>query len=142
MSGYGGRPPGWEDPYGQYGPPGGYGPYGQPGGSGYEQYDYRYGYGPPGVPNTPIDNSSAIVALICNIVATVMCCNVFCIGGIVTAAIAMGKTRTEPHSARKLVMWSWVILGIAVVLEIALIVILMFTADGESNSPYGSGSGI
>lgn len=152
MSGYGGRPPGWNDPYGQQGQ-GGWDSYGQQGQAGldsygqygaYEQqgyeYDYGYGYGPPGVPYGRADNSSAIAALCCNIAATVLCCNVLCFAGIVTAAIAIGKTATEPQTSRKLVLTSWAILGGALLLEIVLVVLVMAVDAGSSNdSSYGTG---
>lgn len=110
MSGYGGQPPGWDNPYGQQG--GGWDPYGE-----YAQQ----GYGPPGVPYTPASQGAAIAALVCNIVAT-LCC-LLGIPGIVTAAIALGKVNTEPESARTLTIWSWVIFAITMVLGITVIII-------------------
>ncbi|QXJ24105.1 hypothetical protein AGRA3207_005362 [Actinomadura graeca] len=144
MSGYGGSPPpGWEDPYGgsQGWGGGGYGPppadpYGQgppPG--------YGYGYGPPGVPYAPAGNGSTIAALICNIVAIVLCCNIVAIPGVILAAIAMGRAQSDPYSARRLTMWSWVLFGASIVVAIIVMVAWIVLA-ANSEPDYGSSSGI
>ncbi|GAA2436216.1 hypothetical protein GCM10010191_58820 [Actinomadura vinacea] len=128
MSGYGGQPPGWHDPYGQQG----WDPNGQ-----YNQA-YGPGYGPPGVPNTgPGTPGATLAALICSCVATAMCCNLLAIPAIVTSAMATSRVRTNPQSTRTLTMWSWIILGIAFLIQIILIVIAVVV---DATSPdYGSG---
>jgi hypothetical protein len=145
LSGYGGQPPGWQDPYGQsgwdpqgnYTQPGWQDPYAP-------QQGYGYGYGPPGVPRGSASSGAAIAALVCNIVAVVLCGGIFAIPGIVTAAIAMGRVQTDPESARRLTIWSWVILGISIVLAIVLIgvfVALGVFSASHGSSDSGSGSG-
>jgi hypothetical protein len=134
LSGYGGQPPGWQDPYGQSGwdPQGNYAqqgwqdPYAQQG----------YGYGPPGVPQNQASNGSAIAALICNIVLFMFCASILAIPGIVTAALAMGRVQTNPQSARRLTIWSWSLFAVVIVLGIAIIGILIaygvFSANQDS----------
>lgn len=136
MSGYGGSPPpGWQDPYGGSQGWGG-DPYGQdPYGGGYNP---GYGYGPPGVPVTPANNGSAIAALVANIVGVVLCCGILSIPGVVTSAIAMGRVQTDPESARKLTMWSWVLFGLSFVLGIVIIVIYIFAVILAESSGYDS----
>jgi hypothetical protein len=148
MSGYGGRPPGWQDPYDPYQqqpppqghpgqPPGWQDPYGgAPPGYQYGGYGYGYGYGPPGMPGPPRSNGSTIGALVCNVVACVL--SLFCcfgllpsIPGIILAGIAMGRTQTDPESARKLTMWAWICFGLTIVVTVGLIV----TAIALGRSP-------
>ncbi|MFC5748706.1 hypothetical protein [Actinomadura rugatobispora] len=121
MSGYGGQPPGWNDPYGQ-----GQG-WNDPNAAQHHQSPgYAYGYGPPGVPNTAGETSgSTIAALICNCVAVAMCCNLLTIPGIVTAAMAMSRARTDPASSRKLTTWSWGILVVAFLLPVVIFCVLL-----------------
>ncbi|GAA2083203.1 hypothetical protein [Actinomadura alba] len=109
MSGYGGQPPGWQDPYGQ-------------------------GYGPPGVPHGSSGSGSAIGAMICNILFTVLCCNLLAIPGIVTSAIAVNRFATDPESARSLTAWSWVIFAANVVIVITAIVVLILIGGFDSGS--------
>ncbi|MEV3927135.1 hypothetical protein [Actinomadura coerulea] len=144
MSGYGGRPPsGWDDPYGgdqNWDAGGAYGqPYGQ--GYGYTQPGYGYGYGPPGVPYRAASNGSTIAALICNIVAIVMCCNIVAIPGVITAAIALGRVHTDPHSARRLTVWSWCLFAASI--AIGVILLIVYIAFGVMSEPdYSSSEGI
>jgi hypothetical protein len=143
MSGYGGDPSAWNDPYGQGQGPGqdwqGAGP--QPGWDAAGQYGQQnpgYGYGPPGVPNTGgHTEGSTIAALVCTAVATAMCCNVLAIPGIVTSAIAVSRSKTDPRSARTLTIWSWSIFAVAMVLQIAGIAIAI--AVDASSPDYDSG---
>lgn len=132
MSGYGGSPPpGWQDPYG-----GSQGWSGDPYGGAYGQ---GYGYGPPGVPVQRASNSSTVAALVCNIIGVLLCCGLLSIPGVITSAIAMGRVDTDPESARKLTLWSWVLFGLSVVLGIiALIVyiIVVIMADDYSSTTY------
>jgi hypothetical protein len=135
LSGYGGQPSGWQDPYGQSGwDPQGY--YAQQGWQ--DPYAQQgYGYGPPGLPQQPASNGSAIAALVCNIVLFVACASIFAIPGIVTAALAMGRVQTNPESARRLTVWSWVLFGVVIVIGIALIGVLIaigIFAEQESST--------
>ncbi|MDL4772704.1 hypothetical protein [Actinomadura xylanilytica] len=133
MSGYGGQPPpGWDDPYnpGGQGSPG----YGTPGygagapGYGAPGYGGPPGYGPPGVPHSQGgSNASAIVALVCNAVATLICCNLLTIPGIVTGALAVGKAATDPAASRTLTIWSWVIFGVSMALGVVLLILMIAT---------------
>lgn len=157
MSGYGGRPPGWEDPYGgsqgwgssggheQYGanPSQGYGQgHGQEYGQGTQPPGYGYGYGPPGVPHAPAGNGSTIAALVCNIAGVLLCCNILAIPGVIIAAIAMGRTQSDPQSARKLTIWSWVLFGASVVLGLVVLVVYIVLNANASDPDYGSSSGV
>ncbi|GAA2171202.1 hypothetical protein [Actinomadura napierensis] len=144
MSGYGGRPPGWQDPYGGYGgtpgwdDPGGYGQpgYGQPG---YGQPGYPYG--PPGVPQAPTSNGSTIAALVCNCVVAVLCCNIVAIPGIVTGALALGRVNTDPQSARKLTIWSWSLFAASILIGI-VIAVVYFAIIATSDPGYTSTDGV
>ncbi|GAA2638334.1 hypothetical protein SMC26_35020 [Actinomadura fulvescens] len=142
MSGYGGQPPGWNDPYGQQ-----QGPYGQ-GGAGqqpgwdphgqYNQGGGSYGYGPPGVYGPPASEGSAIGALVANIIVTLFCCGVFGIAGIITSAMAMSKVKTDPAAARKLTTWSWVIFGVSLVIGLIIIVVYVAVIISQADSSTGS----
>ncbi|TDD70005.1 hypothetical protein [Actinomadura rubrisoli] len=89
----------------------------------------------------PASNASAIGALVCNIVAVLLCCNIVAIPGIITAAIAMGRVQTDPPSARKLTIWSWALFGVSVVAGIVFVVVYLYlVVNSESN--YGGSSGI
>jgi hypothetical protein len=152
MSGYGGRPPsGWDDPYGgdqNWDTGGAYGqPYGQ--GYGYTQPGHGqpgygqpgYGYGPPGVPYQAASNGSTIAALVCNAVAILLCCNIVAIPGVITAAIALGRTQTDPPSARRLTIWSWSLFAASVL--IGIVILIIYIAFGVMSEPdYSSSDGI
>lgn len=156
MSTHGGQQPsGWENPYGgtnEWGgeyPPPGYipGGYAPPGyyAPGYHPPGYPaapgYAYGPPGNPSAPASTGSATAALVCNIVVAVMLCNVLAIPGIVTSALALGRVRTNPRSARTLTIWSWVLFGAS--LLIGLIFMILFfglAASGPAPDPDYSGA--
>jgi heme/copper-type cytochrome/quinol oxidase subunit 2 len=128
VSGYGGQPPGWQDPYGQQ-------PQGYQGG-----YQDAYGYGPQGYPpQPPASNGAAIGALVCNIILTMTCCGFFAVAGIVTAAIAMGRAQTDPDSYRNLTRWSWIIFAVNIVIAVlAVIAYFSFFAYSISHTPSGS----
>ncbi|MGP4026515.1 hypothetical protein [Actinomadura sp. 3N407] len=139
MSGYGGSPPpGWQDPYGGSqgwsGDPYGGTPYGPRGGH------PGYGYGPPGVPTRPRNNGSTTAALVCNIIGVLLCCGVLSIPGVITAAIAMGRVDSDPESARKLTVWSWVLFGVSIFLGIIIAIIYVFaivlTESYDSTTGY------
>ncbi|MDL4820469.1 hypothetical protein [Actinomadura opuntiae] len=144
MSGYGGRPPGWEDPYGGYGgyggtpgwdDPGAYGPQGPP----YGQQGYPYG--PPGVPHARPSNGSTIAALVCNCVVAVLCCNIVAIPGIITGALALGRVNTDPASARRLTIWSWSLFAASILIGIILAVVY-FAIIATSDPGYTSSGGV
>ncbi|MFG2006511.1 hypothetical protein ACGFNU_45930 [Spirillospora sp. NPDC048911] len=141
MSGYGGQPPGWNDPYGQPQSPYGQGGAGQSGWDPYGQYNQTpgYGYGPPGVYGPPASEGSAIGALIANIVVTLFCCGVTGIAGIITAAMGMSKVKTDPGAARKLTTWSWVIFGVSLVLGLVILVIYFAVIASEAGSSSSGG---
>ncbi|WP_067491925.1 hypothetical protein [Actinomadura hibisca] len=131
-----GRPQGWNDPYSD--PTPGWGdPYGAqpPPATGPPGYGYGYGYG-QGPVQPPASNGSTIAALIVSCVATTMCCNVLAIPAIITAAIAMSRTTSDPASARRLTWWSWGILGVTVVVWLAFIVIVGVLDDDSPSSTY------
>ncbi|WP_395110121.1 hypothetical protein [Actinomadura sp. SCN-SB] len=139
MSGYDEQPPAWNDPYGPdpYGQAQGwndpYGPGTQPSWGAYGQPS---GYGPPGVPRSGGGApGSTIAALICNALATGMCCNLLAIPGIITAALAMNRSQTDPNSTRTLTTWSWVIFAVALVLQIALFIVIG-VLDAVNGSDY------
>jgi Na+/proline symporter len=127
LSGYGGQPPGWRDPYGRPGwdPQGDYAQH-----AGQDPYAQRgHGYGPLGAPQSHMSTGHmstgpAIAALVCNVLLVLFCCNPLAIPGIVTSAMATSRTSTNPESARRLMVWSWVICGVSFVLGIAAFVIL------------------
>ncbi|MEU8797797.1 DUF4190 domain-containing protein [Spirillospora sp. NPDC048819] len=149
MSGYGGNPPpGWQDPYGGSqdpygggsqgwsGDPYGGNPYGGAYGPGGGQPGY--GYGPPGVPTRPQSNANTIAALVCNIIGVLLCCGILSIPGVITAAIAMGRVDSDPESARKLTIWSWVLFGVSVVLGIIImvvyVIVIIMSEDYQSTT--------
>lgn len=100
-----GYPP--HDPYGGYGVPG-----------------HPNQYGPYGPPPPVSGNGPALAALIANIALTVLCCGIFALPGIITAAVAMSRWHTDNRSARNLVTWSWVIFGLSIALMIVSVVVL------------------
>jgi hypothetical protein len=151
VSGYGGNPPGWQDPYGsQQGWSGS--PYpGVPQSPGYPQqpaypqpgYPQQpgYAYGPPGVPVRQTSSGSTTACLVCNIASVLLCCGILGIPGAIVSAIAMGRVHTDPESARKLTIAGWVLFALSVICGIILgivYVVVMLRAD----SGYDSGSGI
>lgn len=146
MSGYGGRPPsGWDDPYGGAQGWDSGGTYGQGYGYGYTQPGYGqpgYGYGPPGVPYQTQSNGSTIAALVCNAVAILLCCNIVAIPGVVTAAVALGRTQTDPPSARRLTIWSWSLFAASVFIAIIVLIIYIIIGVTASDPDYSSSDGI
>ncbi|GAA4143678.1 DUF4190 domain-containing protein [Actinomadura keratinilytica] len=150
MSGYGGQPSGWSDPYGQQ--DGGWQntPHpgtAQPGWDPYGQYSApqqpSYGYGPPGVPgNASPVNGGAIAALVCNILLVVSCCNVLAVPGIITSSLAISRSSTDPESSRTLTVWSWVIFTLSVVIAVAVLVIAIILDSDSSSTTYDSGGNI
>jgi hypothetical protein len=125
-----------------YGQPPGYDQYGRPVYSAYPPYSTYptypgytvYPYPPPPYPLPPDDGvrGQAIASLVCNILASLMCCLIFGVAGIVLSAIAMSRSDHDPQSARKLVMWSWGALAAAVVAGIAVVVLVIAFAPAES----------
>lgn len=115
------------------------------------QDPYGYGYGIPGHPHQyggfgppppPASNGAAIAALIANIVLSLTCCGLLAIPGIVTAAIAVSRTQTDPVSAKNLTNWSWVIFGLAILVGVVFLIIffafgLYGAFEGSSSSDNG-----
>ncbi|MGW3366178.1 MgtC/SapB family protein [Streptosporangium canum] len=109
--GYGGQ--GYGQGYGDqgqgYGPGYGEQPYGQPG----------YGYGTPPRPNNDGVRTHAIVALVISIVLALSCyISLGGIAGAIMSGIALGKVETDPRSARNLLKWTWIGIGINVALVV------------------------
>ncbi|MEV0384411.1 DUF4190 domain-containing protein [Nonomuraea sp. NPDC050643] len=105
-------PPGY--PYQPYGAP--YGEQPPP------QHGYGYGYPPP--PRNDGPTAAAIVSLVLNLLALVSCCNVLGLPGAILAGLALGRARTEPQSARTMLIWSWVLFGTGFVLGIGTFLFL------------------
>lgn len=93
---------------------------------GYQGYAV-YPYPPPPQPFPPHDNvrGQAIASLVCNILASLMCCLVFGVAGIVLSAIALNRSDYDLESARKLVRWSWGALAAAVVAGVAVVALVI-----------------
>ncbi|WP_018656080.1 hypothetical protein [Actinomadura flavalba] len=96
-----GPPPGWQNPHDPYG-----------------QYP---GHPPPASSSA---RPSTIAALVVSAVSLAMCCNVFAIGSLVTSALALSRSSTDPSSARSLTRWSWVILAVSFVLGVAFVAVM------------------
>ncbi|MET7331577.1 hypothetical protein [Nonomuraea sp. NPDC005650] len=100
-----------------------YQPYGAPyGGQPPPQHGYGYGYPPP--PQNDGPSANAIVSLVLNALALVACCNFLGLPGAILAGLALGKARTEPRSARTMVVWSWIMFGLGFVLSVGVILFL------------------
>ncbi|MGN9843455.1 hypothetical protein ACTMTI_35545 [Nonomuraea sp. H19] len=106
-------------PYQPYGAP--YGEQPPPG--------YGYGYGHPPPPRDEGPFANAIVSLVLNLLTLVSCCNIFGLPGAILAGLALSKARTEPQSARTMVIWSWVLCALGFVLAIGIIVFLGVTGE-------------
>ncbi|GAA3711883.1 hypothetical protein GCM10022224_091750 [Nonomuraea antimicrobica] len=111
---------GQEDPSGYP-----YQPYGAPYGE-QPPPQYGYGYGTP-PPRNDGPSANAIVALVLNLVAVVSCCNVLGIPGAILAGLAIGRSRTEPRTARTMITWSWVLFGLGFVVTIGTFLALGFS---------------
>ncbi|MGI5492739.1 hypothetical protein [Microtetraspora malaysiensis] len=113
-----------QGPYGQqpYGDPG-YGQqgYGQPG-YGHQGYPGPYGppygqqpYGYP--PRQEGPRTHAIVALVISIVLALSCyVSLGGIAGAILSGVALSKIDTEPETSRRMLKWTWISIGINVVL--------------------------
>jgi hypothetical protein len=84
------------------------------------------------VPPGGTGGGSAVAALVVSIIEVVACGGLFAVPGIVLAAIAMGRRRTDPQSARKLTMWAWICAGIAPIIGLS---ILYFLYISRSSGP-------
>lgn len=134
------NPQDWQSASNPYGPPPGQGPYGpqqygapppgfdpnhvpDPG----QQYGYpppwpgphqdQYGYYPPGgyPPRQEGPRTHAIVALVVSIVLALSCyVSLGGIAGAILSGIALSKVDTQPDTARRLLKWTWVSIGINV----------------------------
>ncbi|MEU6743267.1 hypothetical protein [Streptosporangium sandarakinum] len=138
VPGYG-PPPGGHPTGGQYPPPGqGYGQgyggqgyggqgYGDPGygGQGYGDPGYGqsapgygyggYGYGPAPQGGNDGVRTHAIVALVVSIILALSCyVSLGGIAGAILSGIALGKVEREPRTARNLLKWTWISIGINV----------------------------
>jgi hypothetical protein len=127
----------WQDPYGQ-GPqdvPGWQGPQDTSGWQDpYAQPGYGSPYGPPGGVMPPASTGPAIAALVCNIVAALLCCvGIGWLPGIIFSAMALSRASRDPLSSRKLMMWSWICLAISVVIAVVLIVVLVLIGHYQSS---------
>jgi hypothetical protein len=130
-------PPGYgQDPYGQQGPyaqaPYGQTPYGQ------DPYGaYNYGAYPPGV-GARTGNGLTIAALIANIVSAIFCCGIGIawLPGTILAAIALNRNSTDPVSARKLTIISWVCFGVDIVLTVIGLIVIGLMSDNHSTTTY------
>ena len=107
-----------------------------------DPYGYGYGYGIPGHPHQygpfgppppPPSNGAAIAALVANVLLTITCCGIFAIPGIITSAIAVSRSQTDPASARTLTLWSWAIFGAAILLGIVILVLFFVLGLNESS---------
>ena len=120
------------DPYGQT-PSSGEQPYTAP--PSYEQQPYGqqpysaqpYGAYPSyGAPALDAEQekvrSNAILWTILNGAAIFLCANLLAVAGVVLAAVAIGKARTDVDGARSFVRWSWILFALGFVFWILLIV--------------------
>ncbi|MEU7989443.1 MgtC/SapB family protein [Streptosporangium canum] len=109
--GYGDQSQGYGQGYGDQGYGPGYGeqPYGQPG----------YGYGAPPRQNNDGVRTHAIVALVISLVLALSCyISLGGIAGAIMSGIALSKVDTDPRSARNLLKWTWIGIGINVALVV------------------------
>ncbi|WP_433498234.1 MgtC/SapB family protein [Sphaerimonospora sp. CA-214678] len=127
---HGGPPPGYDpnhgpDPNQQYGyyPPPGPGP-----------YQNQYGYYPPGgyPPRQEGPRTHAIVGLVVSLVLALSCyVSLGGIAGAILSGIALSKVDTQPDTARRLLKWTWVSIGINVgLLVIGIGTLIYFGANG------------
>ncbi|RSN44525.1 hypothetical protein DMH08_36995 [Actinomadura sp. WAC 06369] len=86
--------------------------------------------------------TSAIIALVCNSLAVLSCCNVLAIPGIITGALAIQRIERQPESARSLTIWSWVIFGVSMVIAVVVIALLIAADVGSDSDPYYYDDGI
>ena len=96
-------------------------------GGGYGGYPGPGPYGPPGgyvapSPESIAARNQAIAALVANCIATVLCCGLPSIGGLICAAISMSKADQEPRTSAKLNMWAWILFGGTFVLDILFVI--------------------
>ncbi|WP_207621211.1 MgtC/SapB family protein [Streptosporangium minutum] len=117
--GYGQQAQGYGQGYGGQGYGQGYGDQGQgygPAGYGEQPYGQQpgYGYGPPRQNNEGV-RTHAIVALVISIVLALSCyISLGGIAGAIMSGIALGKVESDPRSARNLLKWTWIGIGINV----------------------------
>ncbi|MBB5083151.1 hypothetical protein [Nonomuraea endophytica] len=113
------------DPYQPYGAP--YGEQPPPG------YGYGPGYPPPHQPRNDGLRTSAIVALVLNLIAIVTCCNFVAIAGAIMAGLGLGKVDTEPENARSKLVWAWVLFGAGFLVTIGGFLFLGFAGYLDDN---------
>jgi hypothetical protein len=73
-----------------------------------------------------------IAALVCSLIALVMCCNLLAVPAIVTSAMAIGRSGTDPASAQRLTTWSWGVLVLAFLLPITAFLVLLGVDAGNA----------
>jgi hypothetical protein len=136
-----GQPTG--DPYGAQ--PYGATPYGQSSGYGssaaYTSTPQPYAYGPePLSPEAEKARSNAILWTILNGVSIFVCGNLFAIGGVILAALAIGRARDDVQSSRNLTKWSWILFAAGFVLVILLVIgfIALVFAGAIGTAQYSS----
>jgi len=129
-----------QPPYGQQELYGQQQPYGRGYGQSapYTTTPQPYAYGPP--PRSPEAEkvrSSAVLWTILNVVGFFFG-NVLSVGGIVLAAVAIGKTRDDVQGARNLVKWSWILFAIGFAFWLLVIVaFVLFVVAGAAGAAGG-----
>ncbi len=93
--------------------------------SGQQAYAYPppHGYGAP-QPDAEQEKvrSSAILWTVLNGGAIFLCANLLAIPGVILAAVAISKARTDVEGARSFVKWSWILFALGFVLAILFVV--------------------
>ena len=104
-----------QQPYGQQ--PYSAQPYGQ------QPSGYPSSYGAPGLDAEQEKvRSSAILWTILNGAAIFLCANLLAIPGVILAAVAIAKARSDVDGARGFVKWSWILFALGFVLAILAVV--------------------
>ena len=106
--------------------------YGAPPAYGAPGYGAPAGYAPlPMSPESEDVRGKAVLWTILNGVAIFFCANLGAIVGVTLAAIAIGRSRTDVVSARRLVKWSWIwfIIGFAAALVFWVLYFVIIVAS-------------
>jgi hypothetical protein len=124
------NPQDWQSPYAPPPTAPTYGPYG------YEPQPYgRYDSPPPYAYRQPDEGprTHAVIALV--ISAMLVFSILFSPGGItgaILSGIALGKVDTEPRQARSLLVWTWIALGVNLVLLVLFFgALFVLAANGD-----------
>lgn len=121
------------DPYGQtppsdqqpYAPPPSYEqqPYGQQQPYSAQPYGSYPSYGSPALDAEQEKvRSSAILWTILNGASIFLCANLLAVPGVVLAAVAISKARSDVEGARSFVRWSWILFAIGLVGWVLLLI--------------------